>query len=249
MRTRKGLFVGALLVGAVLLSSGCLFEKVEGEVRSESETVRADGAEKLEAKIEFGAGKLEIDGKAEELFSADWKFASSIREPRVSYEVRGSTGELLVEDIERTQILGLGGFDSEWKLSFNSDVPTELELLFGAGESRLDLADMDLDSLNLQFGAGSSNINLADTWDHDVEIDIDQGVGELIVHLPTGMPVRIDVDRGLGVVEADDFRRIDGDYVNEAYDEDEDLPTITVNIDQGIGSTILNLVDTEDVRP
>jgi len=249
MSSRKGLVVvvmGLFILGGIALTGGCLFKKVEGEVRSDTKTVEADGAERLEAHIEFGAGDLRIDGRSDEMFNADYKYAFSIREPKIKYEVKGSTGELLVRDIERKVTLGLGGFETEWMLSFSPDIPIEIDIDFGAGTGRLNLADLDIEGLDLDLGAGSANVNLAGIWDHDVDVDIDQGIGEVTIHVSSAMPVRVEVDRGLGNVVADDFRMLNGDYVNDAYDEDEDLPTITINIDQGIGNTVLKLVDLPD---
>lgn len=49
---------------------------------------------------------------------------------------------------------------NEWETRLNDEVPTDLVVQMGAGESDLDLDSLTLTRLKLQMGAGKATVNL-----------------------------------------------------------------------------------------
>ena len=68
-----------------------------------------------------------------------------------------------------------------WKLLLKNDIPVDLSITTGAGNSDLDLGSLDLTALKIESGAGTVNVNLDGNWDHDVTASIRGGIGELKV--------------------------------------------------------------------
>ena len=213
------------------------------------------GAEIVRAEIEMKAGILEIGGGADALMEADFVYNVDQWKPEVIYEVDGGRGELLVR-MPKTELSGFGeGFKYEWDLRFNDDVPMELFVELGAGESDLNLASMHLERLKVMNGAGETRVNvggnpvlkklniytgageveldLVGDWDHDLDASIKGGVGEITVRLPSNVGVRVDASKGIGSIKADGFMKDGGDYVNDAYGKSG--VTLSIDITAGIG--------------
>jgi predicted membrane protein len=110
----------------------------------------------------------------------------------------------------------------------------------GAGESRLNVADLVLTALSIELGAGDSLVDLFADREDDLEVSIQGGVGRLTVMLPDDVGARVQVAGGLGSVNASGLQ-VEGDaYVNDAYGRSE--ATIRIDIDGGIGEVDLELV-------
>ncbi|MCJ7680620.1 MAG: cell wall-active antibiotics response protein, partial [Candidatus Aminicenantes bacterium] len=121
----------------------------------------------------------------------------------------------------------------------NEHVPIDLHVDLGIGESRLDLAGLDLEGLNVDVGIGEVWIDLSGIVPRDIRVRIDGGIGSTTVYLPRDIGVRVEVDKGLGSVNADGFEREGNVYTNETFRESG--RTIDVTIDAGIGSVDLRL--------
>jgi hypothetical protein len=76
-------------------------------------------------------------------WTPDWK-------PKVSYDVNGEEGELVVKQ-GSAEGAGLSReARNEWDISLNDELPTDLIVQMGAGESDLD--SLTLTGLDLQMG-------------------------------------------------------------------------------------------------
>jgi hypothetical protein len=136
---------------------------------------------------------------------------------------------------------GITDFRNEWSLRLNNDVPMNLRVNMGAGNSNLQLASLSLTGLNLILGAGMSTVDLNGDWVRDMDISVDTGAADVIVRLPKDIGVRVEVDRGPATIEAADLVR-DGDvYTNAAYGVSN--VTLHVNISAGIGRINLEVDD------
>jgi hypothetical protein len=71
-----------------------------------------------------------------------------------------------------------GGARNEWDLRLNDDVPTDLVVEMGVGESDLDLDSPALTGLDLQMGAGETPVDLTGDYAQDFDASIEGGVGE-----------------------------------------------------------------------
>lgn len=109
----------------------------------------------------------------------------------------------------------------------------------GVGETNVQFGGGRLDDLSFKMGAGSVVIDLRGTWESDMIATIGGGLGDLTLKLPRDVGVRVQAEAGLGDVNANGFRILDGDYVNDAYEESE--VTLEINIDTGVGTVTLEL--------
>ena len=123
--------------------------------------------------VQMGAGELNLTGGADQLMEGEFSYNVSDWKPKVSYDVSGERGELVVKQGSAEGGDLSGGARNEWDISLNDEVPTELVVQMGAGESDLDLDSLTVTGLDLQMGAGKSTVDLtgdyAESFDASIE--------------------------------------------------------------------------------
>src|SRR5215204_1148754 len=159
-----------------------------------------ENAQSVRAELRMGAGELNVTGGADALMEADFAYNVADWEPEVDYEVSGDTGELKVEQGSGEDISIGGEARNEWDLRLNDDVPIDLSVQMGAGESDLDLDSLTLTGLDLQMGAGATTVDLTGSYERDIAATIEGGVGEATVQLPSEIGVRVNAEGGLGQI-------------------------------------------------
>jgi hypothetical protein len=247
----------------LILAAGCGESPPTGARVEEYRSMDLLGAESVRAEIEMKAGTLRIGGGAEALMEADFVYNVEKWKPELAYEVEEGRGELSVR-MPETRWSNFGDdVEYRWDLRFNDDVPMEVFVKLGAGESYLDLASLrlerlkvmngagetrvdvggnpTLEKLNIYTGAGEVELDLVGQWDHDLDASIKGGVGEITVRLPSDVGVKVDASKGIGSVKAYGFVKEGGDYVNDAYGKSG--ATLSIDIDAGIGEIRLELED------
>ena len=229
----------AVLTGACGMQPGGTQQEV-GKMQEESKSVDFKNADSVSPQLKMGAGELHITGGADQLMEGDFSYNVSEWKPQVSYDVSGGKGELLVKQ---------GGANSgslgakarnEWDISFNDEVPTDLTVEMGAGESDLDLDSLTLTGLDLQMGAGKTRVDLTGDYDQDLDASIQGGVGEASVMLPSEIGVRATAQGGLGKINAEGLEKEGNAYVNDAYGNSE--VTLEVDVQGGVGQINLEVV-------
>jgi hypothetical protein len=256
---KRSVILGASLV--IVFAASCTESVRTGPLVEESRSVDLGDAETVQAEIEMGAGKLSIAGGSRDLMDAEFTYNVAEWKPVIEYSVTGTCGDLEVR-MPSGQGVRLGrGVKCEWDLSFNDDVSMDLYVELGAGESYLRLESLHLESLKLktgagavfvgvggsralrnmeiETGAGAVNVDLAGEWGHDLAAEISGGIGLVTLRLPVDVGVRVDVSKGIGMVNADDFIKRDGAYLNEAYGKSD--VTISIEVETGIGAINLEL--------
>jgi hypothetical protein len=225
-------------IAAVFLAS-CGRQSI-GEMERESQAIDLENAQSVRAELRMGAGELNVTGGADALMEADFAYNVADWEPEVDYDVSGDTGELKVEQGSGEDIPLGGEPRNEWDLRFNDDVPIDLNVQMGAGESDLDLDSLTLTGLDLQMGAGETTVDLTGSYDRDIAATIEGGVGEATVQLPSEIGVRVNAEGGLGQINAEGLQREGDAYVNDAYG-DSDV-TLDVDVRGGVGQINLEVV-------
>lgn len=233
MRHRLGLIILGCAAAFSLLACEDM-----GNLTTDSRTVEAAGAEAVEMNVKMGAGELRISGGAQALMEAEFTHRTRRQPPEVDYRVSGTKGFLAVRQ-RRGGGVFLGSSRNEWDIRLNSQIPTNLKINLGAGESRLDLADVSLRSLTVDMGVGEMKLDLRGKHDRDLDVSIDGGIGSGTIYLPREAGVRVHVDGGIGSVDAQEFHKEGRVYTNDAYGKSE--ITIDIRIDAGIGSIDLRL--------
>src|SRR5918998_6352507 len=211
-----------------------------GKMQRESKSVAPKDAQSARAQLKMGAGELNLTGGADQLMEGDFTYNVPDWKPKVSYDVSGDEGELVVRQGD-AEGFNLGGeARNEWEIRLNDDVPTDLVVQMGAGESDLDLDSLTLTGLNLQMGAGKTTVDLTGDYAQDFEASIQGGVGEATVLVPSMVGVRVRADGGLGKINAESFQREGDAYVNDAYNDSE--VTLNVDVQGGVGTINLEVV-------
>src|SRR5918997_3534653 len=211
-----------------------------GKMQRESRSIHAQNAQSVRANLKMGAGVLNLTGGADQLMEADFAYNVADWKPKVNYDVSGETGELTVRQGSDGGVRLGGDARNVWDIRFNDQLPTDLVVQMGAGESNLDLDSLTLTGLDLQMGAGKTTVDLTGDYAKGFEATIEGGVGEVTVMLPSEVGVKAKAEGGLGKIDAKGLKREDEAYVNDAYG-DSDV-SLNVDVRGGVGSINLEVV-------
>jgi hypothetical protein len=206
-------------------------------VKTESQSVNLESATSADVQIDFPAGELKVQSGASNLMDASFRYNVDDWQPEVKYSEDGPQGELLVNQPGDDRVPVGGELVNEWEIQLNNNVPMDLIVRTGAGNSELDLAALDITSLTVETGAGVTTVNLDGSWQHDVDVSIQGGFGELTVNLPAEMGVRVEMDTALVTVTANGLINDENGYVNQAYGTAPH--TLTLKLEAGVGSVVL----------
>jgi hypothetical protein len=228
----------AILAGACSTQGGGT-PKV-GKMQSESKSVDPKNAQSARVQLKMGAGELNLTGGADSLMEADFSYNVSDWKPKVSYDLSGKKGELVVKQGSAEGGNLSGGARNEWDISMNDELPTDLVVQMGAGESVLDLDSLTLTGVDLQMGAGKTTVDLTGDYAQDFDANIEGGVGEATVLLPSEIGVKAKAEGGLGKISAKGLKKVGDSYVNEAYGESD--TNLRVDVKGGVGAINLKVV-------
>jgi hypothetical protein len=231
-----------MLVAAVavaMLGGACQSQAV-GEMQRDSQKVQPENAQTVRAHLKIGAGELNVSGGADALMEAEFAYNVADWKPDVSYDVSGDTGQLSVEQGSGQDVRPGGDARNEWDVLFSDEMPTDLRVQMGAGESSLDLDSLTLTGLDLQMGAGKTTVDLTGDYTSDFDASIQGGVGEATVMLPSEVGVRARAEGGLGNINAKGLKKEGDSYVNEAYGSSD--VTLEVDVQGGVGQINLEVV-------
>jgi N-terminal domain of toast_rack, DUF2154 len=211
-----------------------------GKMQSDSKSVDPKNAQSARAQLKMGAGELHLAGGADQLMEAEFSYNASDWKPKVSYAVSGDTGELMVKQgsVEGADLSS--DARNEWDIRLNDEVPTDLVVQMGAGESNLDLDSLALTGVNLQMGAGKTTVDLTGDYAQSFDASIQGGVGEATVLLPSEVGVKAKAEGGLGKINAQGLQTVGDSYVNDAYGESD--VTLMVEVQGGVGEINLRVV-------
>src|SRR5215212_362665 len=178
-----------VLAGACGMQPGGTQQQV-GKMQEESKSVDPKDADSARAQLKMGAGELNLTGGADQLMEADFSYNVSEWKPEVSYDVSAKKGELLVKQGSAEGGNLSGGARNEWDITMNDEVPTDVVVQMGAGESDLDLDSLTLTGVDLKMGAGKTTVDLSGDYTQSFDTSIQGGVGEATVLLPSEVGVK-----------------------------------------------------------
>lgn len=198
-----------------------------------SESVELKGATSVRESIEMSAGQLNIEGGSSRLLDADFRFTNSWAAPRVDYYVSNGIGDMTIS--QESGGPHIGSSQNSWRLRMNPEVPTELKVTLGAGQSNLDLKGVNLTRLELEMGAGQAQIDLRGSRKSDLDGRIEGGVGQAVLRLPKDVGVIATASGGIGSIGISGLTKNGNDeYTNAAYGKSPH--TIHLRVEGGIGS-------------
>ncbi|MBX2999423.1 MAG: DUF4097 family beta strand repeat protein [Caldilineaceae bacterium] len=198
--------VSLVILFVLLIVGGCVngfnrqFTRT-GQLRTESHTVEREGAERVNVRIRPGIQELNLSGGSSDLFNGEFTYNMDELEPEVNYQVRNGVGDLDVR-IKRGSInFNIGNIINRWNLQLGENIPMNLELTLGLGDSNMDLSNVTLTDLNLQSGAGKVNVRIG-RQEMD-RIRVRAGLGETNLSLSGGSVDNLDFEAGAGSVAID----------------------------------------------
>ena len=234
------LVTAAVLAGACGMQPGGTQQQEVGKMQHESKSVDPKNAQTARTQLKMGAGELNLTGGADQLMEGDFSYNVAEWKPEVSYDVSGDEGELVVRQGGSEGSDLTGEARNEWDIRLNDELPTDLVVQMGAGESDLDLDSLTLTGLKLQMGAGKTTVDLTGDYAQGFDASIQGGVGEATVLLPSEVGVKAKAQGGLGKINAVGLERVGDAYVNDAYGESD--VTLNVNVQGGVGEINLEVV-------
>jgi hypothetical protein len=234
----------AMMAATAVLAGACGTQRggtqQVGKMQRESKSVDPKNAQSARAQLKMGAGELNLTGGADQLMEGEFSYNVSDWKPKVSYDVSGDEGELIVKQRSAEGADFSGDARNEWDISLNDELPTDLLVQMGAGESDLDLDSLALTGLDLQMGAGKTTVDLTGDYAQDFDASIEGGVGEATVLLPSEVGVKAKAEGGLGKINAKGLQKVGNSYVNDAYGESD--TNLSVDVQGGVGQINLEVV-------
>ncbi len=242
---RKGIWpaIGLVLIIAVFASGGWLVRTttgfVSGELHTETISQPLEDAEQANIDINFGVGSLRIDALSGSDALAEGTLDLAGDEYLVqSFQIVGETAHYSL-DSEGQQYYPNWFFDEDshaprtWDIAINPNVPLQLEINTGVGQSIIDLGELQITGLDINTGVGEVVVTLPATGQFDASVS--GGVGELTIRIPSGMEVRLVVSTGLGNTNlVGDFHQTNGGaYTTPGYDGAEN--SVDLYVSGGVG--------------
>ncbi len=229
--------------GCLLLVAGCgvhVGDGRNGRVRvgaTERQTrivekSKAAGAEMIRAEISMAAGELKVSGGAKEMMEGEFAYNVPEYQPEVRFDESGFRRKLTVTQRDGgTQLIG--EMVNRWEVKLAGDLPLDLAIRCGAGESNLDLRELTLRSVEMNIGVGEVKADLRNNPKHDYDVEIRGGVGQATVIVPTEVGVVAEAAGGIGEINVRGMKRDGNRWVNEAYGKSK--VTIRLNVKGGVG--------------
>jgi hypothetical protein len=228
----RSLVLLAATVALTLASTACtVVTDSPATAERESRTVELKGARSVGVTVEIGAGELKMRGGAAPLMDADFRYSRAEWKPELKYEVSGGRGTLSVRQ-HGNHTIGSNN-KNEWDLRLNEDVPMDLTVNMGAGQSILDLGNVSLHSLDVEMGVGELKLSLTGHPRNNMDVRVNGGVGEATVRLPRRARLEVEAHGGIGEITTSGLTKRDGLWVNEPSGEAD--ATMHVSVNGGIG--------------
>lgn len=239
------LFVFLLVTAVLALTTGCINQLQVGPTQTDEETVEAGDIDSARVNIEMGVGELDINGSADGLLDATFIYNVAKWQPEIDYTVSGSEGRLTVKQPDSDSgSVGIPKSDNikyEWDLKLNNDIPMDLDINLGVGQSNLELSGLTLNSLDIQTGVGETTIDLTGDWSNSFDVDIEGGVSQTTVRLPDGVGVRVETQTGIGTIDVRGLIANGDTYTNAAYDSADVI--LDIKVQGGVGAIDLILAE------
>lgn len=245
-RFRAAVVIATVVVGAVLwqVPAWSPFGGTPAEVRAIEYPL--DGARAAEIELHHGVGVLDVSALARGDGRLMAGRLSTGRGERVDvdYRVDGGVAELELSSEQRGTGFGFDGGRTErrWDLELARDVPIDLTIDTGVGESTFALRQLTLTGLDLDAGVGEVRVELPTSGGYAA--DIDAGVGEVIVVIPTSVEASVEVETGLGGADVQGAWIVDdGVYRTEGYASASAGERIELDVSGGVGQLTIRRAD------
>jgi hypothetical protein len=204
------------------------------QARPQEVSMGLKGVEEARLVINYGAGRLTVDGRAapDELlhgrFGTGLEYDTKEEGERVTVHLRPPNGGAYAPWNWRDQ-------NRDWELSLNNAIPLELEVETGAAEAILDLREMQVRRFRLKTGASESRVTFPAQAGH-TQAAVDSGMASVTLRIPEGVAAQIEAEAGMAEVKVDPqrFPRAGKAYRSIDYDTAANRLDLTIHV--GVGS-------------
>jgi hypothetical protein len=179
-----------------------------------------------------GVGRLELSAGSDTrtLIAGDVRIHSNGRLER-DYRLNGSTAVFRLEEKSKGSI-STSGNDLRWNLKLAKNIPTDLQISSGVGETNINLSDLNITHFELHSGVGKLGVTFPSTG--QISASIRGGVGQLIVRIRSAMGAKIHASSGLGGVVVNGTYTRDGqNYTSSNYTNTQNH--LDLEISGGVG--------------
>jgi hypothetical protein len=230
--------LAAILAGALWMMSAqsAATTGVEGEQFIQS----LDGAENAVVVVDPAVASLSIAA-----FQADQMEEDTLMQGRLEinpsgtlekdYVTQGNTGTLTLSHTSFRRVYPTWrGFDWEWELFINPQIPVELRVDQGVGNIDLDLSSLTVTDLSVDLGIGRTEVIFPDEGEL-INASVKGAIGEMILYIPREKSVHLTSNTGLAFITVPDEYTQDGDAYNYNGTGADSENRIVLNVDQAIG--------------
>ncbi len=201
--------VGAVALVIILMLVGPALGWVQNvEVKQANfEEPRGD-AESALVDLQMGIAQANVRAlqDSNQLITADLNYIGE-----VEFNVSGTTDKTVTLSQKNqsissgfTNIFGFGAGEDElrWDVALSPDVPMNLTVSTGVGETNLDLRDLKLRGLDVNAGVGKVTLSLP-SMDERYAVSLDSGTGEADIRIEEGAALTFTISGGVGDISID----------------------------------------------
>ncbi len=245
-RSAWGSLLGVVLLLVVLAGALWLFGAYDGTGQAETgEEIRQalDGATEAEVVIAHSFGTLYVESLLESANLIEGTVRPGRGERvRHDFAIEGekATFTLRSEGVSVGPFPGGWGGQRTWDLGLNPDVPLELEISLGVGQSDVDLRGLTVSELDMDMGIGQTTVTLPEEGRFWARID--GAIGQTVVLIPEGLAVRVHVDTGLAARQLPhNYQCWDDVCTSPGYESAENR--IDLDVSQAIGDIAIRQIE------
>jgi hypothetical protein len=222
----------AVSIMPLVLFSSCEYRHARiGPMHDDPVSIDLGNVERARVRLNIGAGELALRGGAEKLLQGRFEYNVSAWRPRVRYSAAGSDADVTITQPESEG--GFGDTRNNWNLELNDKVLLDFHLNCGAGKARLEMGDLNLQTVTINMGAGQVDLDLRGKPDHDYDVHVAGGVGQATIRVPDGVGVRADAHGGIGHIEVTGLENRGDHYENSLYGTSK--ANVRLKVEGGIG--------------
>ena len=196
-------------VSAAMLAMACTTGGPAGPLAREHHTTERGEATRARVEITMSAGDLTVQSGAAQLFEGEFEFNLPALKPAIAYAVDGTTGVLKV-----SQAAVSGNYENRWSLSLDETTPVELHINLGAGDARLTLGRMNLESVAVRLGAGDLLLDLRGMPASSYPVSVNAGAGDTTIQLPAAVGLAVRTSGLIGDANISGLEKRDDRWIN-----------------------------------
>lgn len=205
------------------------------ELAAETITLPLEGLTEVKVEIEHGAGRLVIGSLATpgELLAGSFtgglqhELDVTQQPPRLKLRPPSDSWSIPV---------GIGSTGLNWEMGLSREIPLHLDIKSGAGETEMDLTELQVRNLEIGTGASSTHVTLPAHAGY-TRVKIGAGMASVRIRIPEGVEARVQMDTGLSSHTISPARFTQrGDKVYETAQYETGLNRVDIEVEAGLGS-------------